>query len=384
MWKLLGLVILLCGCGKTAGTAVNSQKPLQAPTHDVGESKRCPLDRKEPALMLEHELCAENAGLVGRAQRKYFSEEVWPYAYRLQWSRIPSDARARLTQVLGAEPPSDAYVVIVARDGTTWLTDADRYHTGEQEAGGGPTWIDGAIRLCLVGGQDGHYETTLPEAMSLHWPEASAEFLALASRDADVFEWDNAAAHAQTENHPPGSVQPGNIEASKASFATQVHEYATRAASYCAQNDAKRSAYQVAYLLHAVQDLATHAGQTNAEHSYRAMVGENPDAQGTRVARAHRWTKGTLEAVVRNLLQPCLASIYALDGQAETSTLAAEMFGPKDGTVAALAAYQALGSKYIVSMSKGQVAPNTFWFNPDDEAAADSFLNGFVLPLIGP
>lgn len=338
----------------------------------------CPPPADQLTLPYEHELCAMQSGIAGPELKQHFNANVWPHAYAVAWKRIPASDRARLEKVMKSAPPDDTRIVVIIREKRPqWLTVHDKHHTGDQlAAGGGGVW-GGVLRHCLVDGKQGHYEVTAAAAKDDHWPEQVRGFLARASREADEYEWNEPAAHGQTEN---GATE----NAGKDKFKKTVIDYGKQIRAACAAGGAEnvtRAVYVLGYLLHATQDLSSHAGQTNEEHAYRALVGDNPDSKDKRVERAERWSKRVLEIARAELLQTCLKDVYALQKPSAIDGLPERLFGPKDGTALALATYQQSGFKYMARQPKP--AP-VLWFDPESNEQADRFFEDYIVQGIKP
>lgn len=118
-------------------------------------------------------------------------------------------------------------------------------------------------------GKAGHFEITgraLREG-PFQWSRRATEIVQDASRDADFFEWEHPAAHAQTANTEQGKIGESSA-AAQANFFGWVRGNLSRAQSLCQSGEYRLALYMLGYSLHAVQDLAFHEGITNAEHSY--------------------------------------------------------------------------------------------------------------------
>lgn len=330
------------------------------------------------AFVFEHEACALETGIADDALDAHFKQNVWPNAYKATWQKIPEARRKELEKRLGFTPEPNQEVVVVTKTKQAWMT---KFLSANQSAGGGGI-IGSAIRLCLVKGQDGHYEVTLKQALLLGWPQAAASYLAKASRDADTYEWDSPAAHAQTPNDPNDGVRPAKVADGIKAFGAKLGDYRTKIAAACAANKPERALYVLGYMLHAVQDLSTHAGQTNAEHSWRSLVGDNPDASNQSATRAHAFTKKLLETAIPT---GCEAAMKKVTGAGvDVGAMAESLFGPKDGTAAALLAFEALGAQYLLAKKLGTVTPNTFWFDIFSDPKAGQFFDTNVTPKVKP
>jgi hypothetical protein len=120
-------------------------------------------------------------------------------------------------------------------------------------------------------GVEGHFEITGRAAAQVGgWSTDALDILQAASQDADLYEWGNPAAHAQTVNDAAsGRIARDKEAAASATFERWSSTYFAKAAQLCAQQRPREALYLIGYGLHGVQDLAFHEGITNAEHSYR-------------------------------------------------------------------------------------------------------------------
>lgn len=330
------------------------------------------------AFVFEHELCALQAGVKEADLAGHFARKVTPRTYRVEWGAIPEAERVRLKAILGGGSPADRDEVgLVEKSTPDWLTKTGKpLHSGDHMIGGGGL-VGGALRLCMVGGQDGHFEVAKTEALRLGWSKGAATFLASASRDADTYEWNVAAAHAQTPNDPVTKLDPAPAGAIPA-FREKIAEYVGTIRKACGENKPDRALYVLGYLIHAVQDLSTHAGQTNAEHSYRILIGDNPDANPKRVKRSRSWTSQVLSKFSRD---ECGGKMQKVPANAKVE--GSELFDAKDGTFAALAEFEELGVRYWLAARAKKVTPDTFWFPPDREPdKAERFFQTEVLDPI--
>lgn len=346
--------------------------------HALAAESACDNIANRIAFVFEHEGCALESGMTDDAIDAHFKSKVWPNAYKATWKNIPNPPRAGLEKRLGFAPEPDQEIVVIAKTKQAWMT---KFLQADQAAGGGGI-IGSAIRLCLVKGEDGHYEITLKQASDLGWPLDAAKYLAKASRDADTYEWNSPAAHAQTHNVPIDGVRPGKVADGIKAFGAKLADYRTKVASACKDNKPERALYVLGYMLHAVQDLSTHAGQTNAEHSWRSLVGDNPDASSQSVTRAHTFTRKVLETAVP---PSCEAAMKKVTGAGvDIDAMAVSLFDQKDGTAPALLAFEALGARYWLEKKLGNVTPNTFWFDITSDTKANDFFAKNVTPKIKP
>jgi hypothetical protein len=87
-----------------------------------------------------------------------------------------------------------------------------------------------------------------------------------AAQDPDFYDWNTPQAHAQTSNDQDGRTIQSRQSAINAycRWIGDLHEMMLDAAA----SDVRNSLFYLGYLLHGIQDLATHQGITNAQHSY--------------------------------------------------------------------------------------------------------------------
>ena len=131
--------------------------------------------------------------------------------------------------------------------------------------------------ITLQPGLAGHYEITRRVlAEDLRWSGTAVAVAADAARDPDFFAWTVPAAHGQTPHDAAG--RPALSAAQAATdFVRWAAERTRWAAEACATGDLRAALYHLGSALHAVQDLASHDGRTNAEHAWNAVTGEDPD-----------------------------------------------------------------------------------------------------------
>ncbi len=195
------------------------------------------------------------------------------------------------------------------------------------------------------------------------------KLLELASEQADNYEWLNPAAHAQT----PNGADQSKLEAIKV-FKKYVTEITTKAAKACCVNNKPLAAYQLGYLMHAVQDLATHSGMTNDEHAY-LLRKANPDLDSKNLGRAESWTKQVLKLYGESSTYGQCAK-DASDIEASTAnwdTLASSGgYGVKDASEAELL-------KFVMGALQLTRPADQTWFKPGD---ANKWFTDNIVPII--
>ncbi len=191
---------------------------------------------------------------------------------------------------LGAPPPRGKLAVDVYVSAPMSLSRTRVVVKRHDYAGAG---IQLAIGPYRIGQKNGHPQITRAalRRLALEQVPGFAEFtpsaidlLADASQDPDFYEWEHPEAHAQTGNAP---------DASPTAFDWQerwqkwMQTQLARSRQAADSGDAKQALYFLGYALHGVEDLATHQGRTNAEHSYQAfLLRKDPDEDDAAIERA--------------------------------------------------------------------------------------------------
>lgn len=115
--------------------------------------------------------------------------------------------------------------------------------------------------------------------------------VSLASEQADKFLWTKPHAHAQTRDG-------GDANAAKVDFTSYVTRVAAITRDQCCRKDYLGAGYMLGYVLHAIQDLATHRGMTNEFHAYEMTRGNNPDwVYEERLQQSANWTAEVITAM---------------------------------------------------------------------------------------
>lgn len=171
--------------------------------------------------------------------------------------------------------------------------------------------------------RNGHSDVTSRAAVAVRaqgvtFSSNAIDVLADASQDPDFFAWTNMAAHGQTPTGTDGL--PGDVQAAKKRWAEFVSGNLTRAAEQCQRGDeasVRRALYFTGYAVHAVEDVASHRGRTNEEHSYNAYVEEkNPDLDPKAVALAEEMAATFFVAALRGRLAGCVERFKSYQGGA--------------------------------------------------------------------
>lgn len=140
-------------------------------------------------------------------------------------------------------------------------------------SGGLWNWI--TLNPFLPGHYDVTWEVLREEGMPWSFSQDAAKVIADASRDPDLFEWSCPAAHAQN----PIEVNRSNVQSSsgKQAFYLWLKHRLDDIQKAQTANDDRLALYHLGRALHSIQDLASHRGMTNAEHSWLDHRGEGPD-----------------------------------------------------------------------------------------------------------
>lgn len=174
----------------------------------------------------------------------------------------------------------------------------------------------------------GHYRLTVDIAKQLGCSARAAHILAMGSVAPDASYWETAEAHGQTPNCPvrSGTISlcalgmplescpplisqpllcvPGmpvkDVGTGQRAFFDYLIEKA-KSVNDLKETDPGQALYVLGHALHAVQDLASHQGMTNAEHAYRSYrLSDDPDdisKHGDKYVLAGQWTHHFLYAV---------------------------------------------------------------------------------------
>jgi len=128
-----------------------------------------------------------------------------------------------------------------------------------------------------------HYANT-KEALQSLFPSSVISFLAQASRLPDFTHFHDHRAHAQSRNDKNGCLVDENQDYQD--FLGYVVDLLKQMQTHLNQSHIGDALWNLGYILHALQDLAVHQGQSNAEHSYNNWVGKCPDTDMERAKLA--------------------------------------------------------------------------------------------------
>lgn len=208
--------------------------------------------------------------------------------------------------------------------------------------------------LSAITGDDtpGHFELTRDTLKAFNFSEDAIAFVADASQDPDLYHWGFSAAHAQRSNNEDGRATEDRETAIK--HFQQWSKELVRLLDQEGGRSTRKSLYAFGYMIHAVQDLASHRGITDAQHSYASYIypGEAKDCDHDpeNLAAAGIFTKKMVERLRER--RPAIytaVSTYTNDGAGKlASDERADLFGRK-GTNLTFSAYhqfEGLAKKY--------------------------------------
>lgn len=120
-----------------------------------------------------------------------------------------------------------------------------------------------------------HYGNTLEALRTTSLSPASVISIAIASRFPDFLDFNTPSAHAQCENNEDGLLK--DVENDRQIFISWIAQKLKVIRNHAAKGNVEEVFFWLGYVLHGLQDLAVHQGQSNAEHSYNNRVGKCPD-----------------------------------------------------------------------------------------------------------
>jgi hypothetical protein len=144
--------------------------------------------------------------------------------------------------------------------------------------------------------EPGHLEITGEVLRSFGFPENAIDILGDASQDPDFYDWYKPCAHAQTNNDEIGRTTEFREEAER-KYITWIKQLTERIVSVT-NTDVRAGLFLLGYILHSIQDLATHKGITNAQHSYLSKLfgrKEDPDHIEENRTKAREYSKKYIE-----------------------------------------------------------------------------------------
>jgi hypothetical protein len=197
------------------------------------------------------------------------------------------------------------------------------------------------------------------------------KLMELASEQADGYEWRNPAAHAQMPDGPNATKL-----AAIAAFSNHLKKVTSSITKACCRNDKRLAAYQMGYLFHAIQDLATHAGISNEYHAYMLPRG-NPDIESTNLNRAEAWSIEVLNTYADSLYGACVKDASQIDAAGvDWNALATSGdWGIFDGTTAEL-------KKFLGGALRLTAPPKQTWFNQANATEANTWFSANVMNVV--
>jgi hypothetical protein len=133
-----------------------------------------------------------------------------------------------------------------------------------------PRFPSGGWLSALAGDHSpGHWELTRDALKEIGFSADAVSVAADAAQDPDFYEWNNPAAHAQTACDPDTGATTQVNDVAIAAFRAW---FETRKGQFVQAGKDSHALFFLGYLLHGIQDLASHQGVTNAQHAYDSYV----------------------------------------------------------------------------------------------------------------
>jgi hypothetical protein len=133
-----------------------------------------------------------------------------------------------------------------------------------------PKFPSGGFLSTITGDTSpGHLELTSDALAQFGFSEDAISIAGDAAQDPDFYEWYNAAAHAQTNCAlDTGATSQSETDAINAYLAWCVG----KKDNFLSAKTDEHALFFLGYLLHGVQDLASHQGVTNSQHAYESYI----------------------------------------------------------------------------------------------------------------
>lgn len=152
--------------------------------------------------------------------------------------------------------------------------------------------------------EPGHLDLSKEVLRDLGFSESAIDVVGDASQDPDFYDWYAPYAHAQTSNDPEGKTNQSKEE----SIGNYQNWMKTLNQKLIAstQKDVRSGLFFLGYVLHGIQDLATHQGITNAQHSYVSKLfgkKEDPDHNPENGKRAKEYSERFMDFLRRRYPQ---------------------------------------------------------------------------------
>jgi hypothetical protein len=154
--------------------------------------------------------------------------------------------------------------------------------------------------------EPGHLEVTTEALKNKGFSEQAITIAADGSQDPDFYNWSIPASHAQTGNDAEGRT----TESPSQAIDNYVALIKSRTRQLCdvAKQDKRGGLFLLGYILHSIQDLATHKGITNAQHAYISKLSgkaNDPDHDEANRNKSGEYSRKYLE-----YLNQKYASVY--------------------------------------------------------------------------
>jgi hypothetical protein len=242
-------------------------------------------------------------------------------------------------------------------------------------------------------GNAGHFEVTkgaldeFGKRANRPLSSVAARILQEASRDADVFDWDTPAAHAQEHADDSGDLPAVRDGGDR--FVTWSACGLRAARDACVAGRPRAALYLLGYSLHGVQDLVFHAGISNAEHSYRDVYEDAGidfrEHYSEKMALAARVTTSVMEQFAARLSRTspahagCWAAMQSWSGSGPLKSEEKQaLLGEKDFGISAYLRYRNLADTVNTRLQAGERRSKIFlqerWLPKLNSQATDVWL----------
>ena len=179
-----------------------------------------------------------------------------------------------------------------------------------------------------------HRIETMQAAQKFGFSRSAAEVLARGAVMSDLDNYDNAAAHAQTNNDADGKPTETKEQA-KTNSIKYLEMKAMKFKEQLLAGRLETALYALGYSIHTIQDITVHRGMTNAEHSLLVYAeGINPDMDSVDIAKAEVWTEDFLTRVRAALGEDKWKQLIAFFSWEETYTIHQSGSSTVEGVVA--------------------------------------------------
>ena len=326
-------------------------------------------------MLMEAQVCVAEG--VDPVARKGLADWVRLHTYRLPRAKIQDPELLQRADALFGEAAKNhgVFIEITAPDNVNWAKGP------QNQAGQGSISLFGAaITLCTTGTSRGHFDETEGAIRDFYaWtPDAPVlPFLPTAVVAVDDHAWRRPRAHAQTDVISSAPWQSELVAIAVDHFQQWIQQHEQGRRGFCAAHSYDKAAFELAVILHAVQDLSSHAGVTNPEHAALMLSGKNPDGVVARLDRGQRWSTEVFRLVSAQD-SGCLRQVMALKEIAPLDADAGEILGGVDALKGDYVKYIESGR----SFPKGRPEAHVDWFPPDDDAAALKFFDSHVKPFL--